>query len=59
LSADLETVEPFREKKKLNAVIKNESYQLSQIYNFDETGLLWRNLPDNTQASKAECKQST
>jgi hypothetical protein len=27
---------------------------LSQIYNFDETGLFWRNLPDNTQALKAE-----
>lgn len=52
LSADLEAVEPFR--KKLNDVIKNEGYQLSQIYNFDETSLFWRNLPDNTQASKAE-----
>jgi hypothetical protein len=52
LSADLEAVEPFR--KKLNDVIKNEGYQLSQIYNFDEIGLFWRNLPDNTQASKAE-----
>jgi hypothetical protein len=30
LSADLEAVEPFR--KKLNNVIKNEGYQLSQIY---------------------------
>lgn len=35
-------------------MIKNEGYQLSQIYNFDETCLFWRNLPDNTQASKAE-----
>jgi hypothetical protein len=34
-------------------VIKNEGYQLNQIYHFDETGLFWRNLPDNTQASKA------
>jgi hypothetical protein len=27
---------------------------LSQIYDSDEIGLFWRNLPDNTQASKAK-----
>jgi hypothetical protein len=39
---DLEAVEPFR--KTLNDVIKNEGYQLSQIYNFDETHLFKFNL---------------
>lgn len=52
LSADFEAVEPFI--KELDDLIKKEGYQLSQIYNFDETGLFWRTLPDNTQASKAE-----
>lgn len=52
LSADDETVEPFR--KKLNDILKAENILPSQLYNYDETGLFWRALPDCTQASKAE-----
>jgi hypothetical protein len=55
LSANLEAVEPFR--KKLNDVIKNEGYQLSQIYNFDETGLFGRNLPDNQHEPGPSCSK--
>lgn len=52
LSANEEAVEPFR--KALDEVLKKEKINLSQLYNFDETGLYWRALPDTTQASKAE-----
>ncbi|XP_060846462.1 tigger transposable element-derived protein 7-like [Rhopalosiphum padi] len=52
LSADNEAVEPFR--KKLNDILKAENILPSQLYNYDETGLYWRALPDSTQASKAD-----
>lgn len=52
LSTDNETVEPFR--KKLNDILKAENILPSQLYNYGETRLFWRALPDCTQASKAE-----
>lgn len=51
LSADASAVEPF--KKKLHSIMKEEGLGLNQVYNADETGLCWRALPDNTQASKS------
>ena len=50
-SADVAEVSPFREK--LLKIIAEEGLVYAQIYNFDETGLVWRALPTNTQASKA------
>ena len=47
-SAPTDEVEPFRNM--LTKLIKDEGLLLSQIYNFDETGLYWRSLPTNTQA---------
>jgi len=52
LSIDDEIVEPFRIK--LNNILKAENILPAQLYNFVETGLYWRTLPDNTQASKTE-----
>lgn len=52
LSADNETVEPFR--KKLNDILKAENILSSQLYNFDETWFYWRSLPDSTQVSKTD-----
>ncbi|KAL4101114.1 hypothetical protein QTP88_021134 [Uroleucon formosanum] len=52
LSADNEAVQPFR--KKLNDILKAENILPSQLYNYDETGLYWRALPDSTQASKTD-----
>ena len=49
-SAPVENVAPFREK--LLKIIESEGLIYSQIYNFDETGLVWRALPTHTQASK-------
>jgi len=51
-STNDETVEPFR--KKLNDILKAENILPSQLYNYGETRLFWRTLPDCTQASKAE-----
>ena len=47
-SADHESVGQFQEMVK--KLINDEGLLLSQIYNFDETGLFWRALPTNTQA---------
>lgn len=44
LSAAVETVEPFLQK--LRKVIKDEGLTPEQIYNADETRLLWKCLPD-------------
>lgn len=52
LSANVDEVEPFRIQ--LDELLKTGQIQLSQLYNYDETGLYWRALPDTTQASKAE-----
>lgn len=49
LSAAEETVEPFLEK--LQKVIKERGLILEQIYNADETGLLWKCLPQRTLVS--------
>ena len=53
-SADAESVEPFRQQ--LLEYINSENLTMSQIYNVDETGMMWRALPRNTQASKEEKK---
>ena len=50
-SANVADVSPFREK--LLKIIAEEGLVYAQIYNFDETGLVWRALPTNTQASQA------
>ena len=52
-SAAQHAVAPFRDL--ITKLIKDEGLVLSQIYNFDETGLFWRALPSNTQAS-IHCK---
>lgn len=52
LSADNEAVEPFR--KKLNEILKAENILPSQLYNYDETWLYWRSLPDSIQTSNAD-----
>ena len=46
LSAAEETVEPFLQK--LNKVIEERGLIPEQIYNADETGLLWKCLPQRT-----------
>lgn len=51
LSANEEVVEPYR--KTLDEILKTK-IQLTQLCNYDETGLYWRTLPDTTQGSKAE-----
>ena len=50
-SAAADLVAPFRQK--LMQIMESEGLIYAQIYNFDETGLVWRALPTNTQASKA------
>lgn len=50
-SAPADEVIPFRQK--LLKIMDDEALLYSQLYNFDETGLVWRALPTNTQASKA------
>ena len=46
-SARIDDVAPFRTE--LNKLISEEGLLLSQVYNFDETGLFWRALPESTQ----------
>ena len=46
-SASLDDVDPFRTE--LNRLINEEGLLLSQVYNFDETGLFWRAMPQCTQ----------
>ena len=53
-SGDSGVVEPFH--LKFQKLIKEEDLSLSQIYIADETCLLWRSLPMNTQAFKNEDK---
>ena len=52
LSAAEETVEPFLQK--LNKVIEERGLIPEQIYNADETGLLWKCLPQRTLVSCRE-----
>ncbi|KAK9752383.1 DDE superfamily endonuclease [Popillia japonica] len=42
------------ERQKLNAIVKTENIDSLKLYNYDETELYWRVLPNNTQASTAE-----
>ena len=50
-SAPAAEVEPFRQK--FLKIIESEGLIYAQVYNFDETGLVWRAMPSYTQASKA------
>ena len=50
LSADVASVEPF--VNQFLDLIDDEGLQEFQLYNGDETGLFWKSLPRNTQASK-------
>ena len=52
LSAAKETVEPFLQK--LHKVIEEKNLIPEQIYNADETGLLWKCLPQRTLVSCRE-----
>ena len=52
LSADVQSIQPFIEK--LYRLIQENSLQLEQLYNADETGLYWRVLPTTTLASARE-----
>jgi hypothetical protein len=47
LSADTAAVEPFR--KAIDDIVKEESLDLSRVYNADETGLFWGALHENTE----------
>ena len=51
-SAAEESVEPFLQK--LHKVIEEKRLTAEQIYNADETGLLWKCLPDRTLVSCRE-----
>ena len=46
-SAKVDEVGPFR--MELNKLINDEGLLMSQVYNFDETALLWHALPMSTQ----------
>ena len=46
LSADISGIGAF--KKQLTSLTENEKYTLTQIFNADETGLLWRHMPSRT-----------
>ena len=50
--ADIAGAEVYRVQ--LNELIKKEGLLMSQVYKADETGLFWRSLPNNAQASKDE-----
>jgi hypothetical protein len=52
LSADHGSVRTFQEK--LEKIIRDNELEPWQIYNADETGLFWKAMPKNTQASKKE-----
>ena len=52
LSAAEETVEPFLQK--LKEVVEERGLIPEQIYNADETGLLWKCLPQRTLVSCRE-----
>ena len=54
LSAAVETVGPFLQK--LRKVIEEKGLTPEQIYNADETGLLWKCLPDRTLVA---CREKT
>lgn len=49
---DIVEVGPFRQK--VNEIIEQSSLSLAQLYNFDETGLLYRMLPEDMQAVRHE-----
>ena len=51
-SAEAWRVEPFRTK--LMDHVRDQDLSMSQVYNLDETGILWRAMPRNTQASKED-----
>ncbi len=46
LSADVSAVDPF--KSELAKIMEDEGYTLSQVFNADETGLVWRGMPSKT-----------
>ena len=46
LSADVSSVDPF--KNELSSIMEEEGYTLNQVFNADETGLLWRGMPSKT-----------
>ena len=50
MSADESSVEPFCNR--LNEIIESTGLEKSQIYNGDETGLFWKQLPENSQAQR-------
>ena len=57
VSSDLSAIEPF--KKELQELLEQEHLTLDQLYNCDETGLLYKMLPSKTLASKSEREAST
>lgn len=52
LSSNPNEIDPF--KKKIQEIMERESLTLEQVYNCDETGLLFRMLPEKTLAAKHE-----
>lgn len=52
LSADTSAVAPFKAKL-LSKILENQ-YLPEQIYNGDETGIVWKAFPNNTQAGRSE-----
>ena len=52
LSADTSGVDQFEEE--LATLMETEGYTLSQVFNADETGLLWRHMPSRTLVHNGE-----
>ena len=57
VSADMSAYEPFKEE--LQELLEREHLTLDQLYNCDETGLLYKVLPNKTLASTSERQAST
>lgn len=54
LSSDVLAAEKL--KKNFSEFIKNEGFTLDDVYNTDETGLVWKALPSKSLSSKREAK---
>jgi hypothetical protein len=46
------SVEQFREI--FRRILEKKDLSLSQVHNVDETGLLWKTVPENTQGNKKD-----
>jgi hypothetical protein len=53
-AASADTVAATKFHKTLAEIIKNEDYLPQQIFNVDETGLLWKKMPDRSYIAQNE-----